>query len=202
MTQPDVPFTPLVELIPIGDLAPYERNPRLIPDAAIDAVADSIERFGFLQPIVVDDDMSIAAGHTRHLAAQKLGLLEVPVIRAGHLTPEQIRAYRLSDNRTGEYSGWNLDMLSAEVVLLDEAPLPGFEDNELAVLRTFVHFLDDAPPLLTRPNQLPKADDTLAPLTVFVPKEHLVALREKFDGIIKETVGTIRGARGADGPDG
>ena len=191
MTQADSTFIPQVEIMRVDHLVPYERNPRVIPDSAIAAVAESIQQFGFLQPIVIDDDGSIAAGHTRLLAAKRLGMVEVPVIRAIHLTPEQIRAYRLSDNRTGEYTGWNLDMLAEEVVLLEDVPLPGFEDNELAVLRTFVHFLDDAPPLQARTNQLPQADDNLAPLTVFVPREHLAALREKFDGIIKETVGTV-----------
>src|SRR3990172_8131666 len=83
-------------------LTPYEKNTRIIPQRAIDAVAKSIEQFGFRQPIVVDDAGVIVCGHTRWLAAKQLGLETVSVHVAAGLTPEQVRAYRLLDNKTSE----------------------------------------------------------------------------------------------------
>lgn len=83
------------------DLKPYENNPRLNEDA-VDLVAASIEEFGFKQPIVVDKDLIIIAGHTRWKAAQKLGLETVPCIQADDLTPAQVKAYRLADNKVAE----------------------------------------------------------------------------------------------------
>jgi len=88
-----------VEMRDIGDVKPYEGNPRQNEDA-VDAVAASIREFGFRQPIVVDEEGVIVVGHTRYLAAKKLGLEKVPVHVARGLSPEQIRAYRLADNAT------------------------------------------------------------------------------------------------------
>jgi ParB-like chromosome segregation protein Spo0J len=85
---------------------PYEQNPRVISDVAIDKVAASIKAFGWRQPIVVDDDGVILAGHTRFEAAKKLGLERVPVHVASGLSPEAARAYRLADNRTHEEARW------------------------------------------------------------------------------------------------
>ena len=92
-----------VELRALSAITPYDRNPR-DNDAAVDAVAESIERFGFRQPIVVDEAGVIVCGHTRFKAAQKLGLDEAPVHVATDLTPEQIRAYRIADNKTNEFA--------------------------------------------------------------------------------------------------
>ncbi|MGI9070755.1 MAG: ParB N-terminal domain-containing protein [Bryobacteraceae bacterium] len=88
-----------VEMWAIEKVIPYARNARKIPQSAIDKVAASIQEFGFRQPIVVDEKGVIVAGHTRLLAAQKLGLSEVPVHVASELTPIQINAYPLADNR-------------------------------------------------------------------------------------------------------
>ena len=100
------------------DLKPYENNPRLNEDA-IDLVAASIEEFGFKQPIVVDKDLIIIAGHTRWKAAQKLGLETVPCIQADDLTPAQVKAYRLADNKVAEAAQWDLDALQFELEELD-----------------------------------------------------------------------------------
>lgn len=89
------------ELVPTSRLTPYERNPRKNV-AAVARVADSIRAFGFRQPIVVDRDYVVVVGHTRLLAAQHLGLTEVPVHVARELTPSQARAYRIADNRAAE----------------------------------------------------------------------------------------------------
>ena len=121
---------------PISDVRPYEDNPRKIPSEAVDRVAASIREFGFRQPIVVDADGVIIAGHTRLKAAQKLGLEKVPVVVAADLPPEKVKAYRLADNRTAEASGWDESLLGKE---LDELRLMdldfsmedfGFEDME------------------------------------------------------------------------
>ena len=109
----------VVEYRLIENVIPYETNPRR-NDKAIDAVAASIQDFGFKVPIVVDADGVIIAGHTRLKAAEKLGLLEVPVIVADDLTPKQIKAFRLADNRVAEIATWDEDMLAAELEALSE----------------------------------------------------------------------------------
>lgn len=98
----------------VDDLIPYVNNPRN-NDAAVDAVANSIEEFGFKVPVVVDEDNIIVAGHTRIKAAGKLGMDEVPTIIARNLTDDQIKAFRLADNRTGELAEWDFDGLVAEL---------------------------------------------------------------------------------------
>ncbi|GJQ27325.1 MAG: methyltransferase [Phycisphaerae bacterium] len=126
-----------IEQRPLGRIKPYEKNPR-INDAAVDAVAESIQRFGFRQPIVVDGEGVIVCGHTRWRAAQKLGLDKVPVHVARDMTPEQIRAYRIADNKTAELAEWNLELLNIELGELKDAgidwSLLGFDADELAKL--------------------------------------------------------------------
>lgn len=100
--------------IPIGELHPYESNPR-INDDAVEAVANSIREFGFKSPIIVDGDNVIICGHTRLKAAQSLGLDTVPVVVADDLSDEQARAYRLADNKTGEFAYWDWDALASEL---------------------------------------------------------------------------------------
>src|SRR5712691_11868778 len=99
----------------IERVIPYARNSRKIPARAIDKVAASIKEFGFRVPIVVDKDGVIVCGHTRLLAAKKLGLREVPVHVAENLTPAQVKAYRLMDNRSHEETSWNEDLLGPEL---------------------------------------------------------------------------------------
>lgn len=101
-------------MMPIGNVKPYGHNPR-INDASVEYVANSIAQFGFKQPIVVDKDMVIIVGHTRLKAAKELGLKEVPVIIASDLTPEQCKAYRLADNKVGEFSMWDFNLLDLEL---------------------------------------------------------------------------------------
>ena len=124
-----------IEMRPVAALRPYERNPRL-NDAAVAAVAESIRQFGFRQPIVLDGDGVIICGHTRWKAAQQLGLALVPVHVATDLTAEQIRAYRIADNKTGELAEWDLKTLGLE--LADMAGIDwrtlGFSAEDLAEL--------------------------------------------------------------------
>lgn len=114
----------------ISDLKEYENNPRF-NDAAVDKVAASIREFGFKVPIVVDPENVIVAGHTRLKAAKQLGLKTVPCIVADDLTPEKIRAFRLADNKTGEFAEWDYDKLEEELndILMDMSAF-GFEDVE------------------------------------------------------------------------
>ena len=123
-----------VKMRSVNELRPYERNPRN-NDAAVDAVAASIKEFGWRQPIVVDADGVIICGHTRFKAALKLGLSEVPVHVATDLTPQQVRAYRLADNKLAELAEWNMELLPIELSELQtmdfNMELIGFDADEL-----------------------------------------------------------------------
>ena len=135
--SPEAPTPMSVELRPLDAVRPYANNPRQNDDA-VEAVAESIRRFGFRQPIVVDADGVIVAGHTRFRAAQRLGLATVPVHVATDLTPDEVRAYRLADNKTAELASWDDAMLSIELDALRGAgidwTLLGFDEEELAKL--------------------------------------------------------------------
>ncbi len=100
--------------MPITDIVPYENNPRL-NEGAIEYVMNSIKEFGFKQPIVVDKDNVIIVGHTRYKAAQRLSLKEVPVLVATDLSPAQVKAYRIADNKTAEKALWDDDLLGVEL---------------------------------------------------------------------------------------
>lgn len=114
----------------ISELKPYANNPRL-NDGAVDAVAASIKEFGFKVPLVVTADGEIIAGHTRLKAAQKLKMKTVPVIIADDLTPEQVRAFRLADNKVGELAGWDFEKLDLELAEIDlDMSQFGFGDDE------------------------------------------------------------------------
>lgn len=104
----------IVVMKKVRDLIPYNKNPRK-NDEAVKFVANSIKEFGFKVPIVVDRDNVIVAGHTRMKAAIEIGLEEVPVIVADDLTDEQIKAFRLADNKTGEIAEWDFEMLDDEL---------------------------------------------------------------------------------------
>jgi len=121
-------------MIPVSEIIPYENNPRK-NDKAVDFVANSIKNFGFKVPLIIDKNNVIVTGHTRLKAAIKLGLKEVPVIWADDLTENQIKAFRIADNKTSEYSDWDLDLLKGEFESLDEKgidlELTGFELKEI-----------------------------------------------------------------------
>lgn len=107
-----------IEQIEIEKIKPYENNPRN-NDGAVDATALSISRYGFRVPIVIDANNVIICGHTRYKAAQKLGLRVVPCERADDLTPEQVREYRLADNKTAEIAEWDFSKLEEELSGID-----------------------------------------------------------------------------------
>lgn len=140
----------------IDDLIPYIRNPRKNDEAAT-KVAASIKEFGFKQPIVVDKNMIIVAGHTRLLAAQKLGLKKVPVIIADDLTESQIKAYRIADNRVAEEAEWDYDLLKLEINDLVDLDFDlietGFSQDELD------NILNEKTDGLTDPDEVPEAPE-------------------------------------------
>ena len=107
-----------IEYKKLSEIQPYDNNPRRNDEAA-KAVAASIKEFGFQSPIIVDKDMVIIAGHTRYKAAKRLKLDTVPVVVASELTPEQVKAYRIADNSTGEVAQWELDLLLGELATID-----------------------------------------------------------------------------------
>jgi len=127
---------PAYKTASVAGLIPYARNSRTHSDAQVSKIAASIKEFGFLNPIIVDGDNGIIAGHGRVMAAQKLGLDTLPTIEAGHLTDAQRRAYIIADNRLALDAGWDNEMLKVELSDLAaqdfDLSLTGFEAGEIA----------------------------------------------------------------------
>ncbi|MEZ6100265.1 MAG: DNA methyltransferase [Pirellulaceae bacterium] len=150
-----------IELRSLSDIKPYPNNPRQNDDA-VEAVAKSLREYGFRQPIVVDAEGVIICGHTRWKAAQMLGLEKAPVHVATDLTPAQIKAYRIADNKSGEIATWNYDLLPIELGELQtsgyDLGLLGFDQEELAKLLS-----GDVQEGLTDPDEVPEPPD--APVT-------------------------------------
>ena len=125
-----------IEQIDIKRLTPYARNSRTHSDIQVAQIAASIKEFGFTNPVLIDDDNDIIAGHGRVLAAKKLGLDSVPCIRLSHLSETQQRALVIADNQLALNAGWNFDMLSVEIDELNDnkydISLIGFSNAELA----------------------------------------------------------------------
>jgi hypothetical protein len=129
------PF-PAYKTVSVASLVPYARNSRTHSQQQVDKIAASIREFGFLNPIIVDGQNGIIAGHGRVMAAQKLGLTDLPVIEASHLTEAQRRAYVIADNRLALDAGWDNELLKVELQDLDsqgfDLLLTGFELGEIA----------------------------------------------------------------------
>jgi len=154
-----------IELWVIEKLIPWARNPRTHSDAQIAQIASSIVEFGFNNPILVDTNSGIIAGHGRLLAARKLGLKEVPVIVLDHLTEAQKRAYVIADNQLALNAGWNDELLGIELAALQQEDfdlsLIGFEDDELARLLA----AQDAVAGLTDEDAVPELPQTPVSMT-------------------------------------
>ena len=152
-----------IELWPIDQVIPYARNARTITPAAVDKVAASIQEFGWQQPIVVDAERVVVAGHVRLLAAKQLGLEKVPVFVASDLTPGQIKAYRLMDNRSHQESGWDLELLGLEITEMEalnvDVALSGFDADEIET------FFNPAEPKNAPPAEFREYDES-------IPTEH------------------------------
>lgn len=137
----------------ITELREYENNPRH-NENAVDAVAASIKEFGFKVPIVIDENNVIIAGHTRRKAAEKLGMTLVPCIVADDLTPEQIRAFRLADNKVSELAGWDFEKMEQELAELKEFDMTQFgflsDDDDINI----DDFFEDAEPKEKEPKTI------------------------------------------------
>lgn len=119
-----------VQNVNIDTIKPYENNPR-DNDDAVGGVAESIKSFGWQQPIVVDKNNVIIVGHTRYKAAQKLNLKEVPIVVADKLSDDQVKAYRLADNKTGENAIWDNKKLIRELDGLSDQLYTGFKESSV-----------------------------------------------------------------------
>lgn len=171
------------------DLIPYENNPR-INDYAVKKVLGSIEEFGFRNPILVDADMVIIAGHTRREASILAGLEKVPYIVADDLTPEQVKAYRIADNKLAELSNWDEEMLKEELWGLQEADFSlevmGFTEMDLKDLFTE----EDEEPVKEKP---PKEEKTTLPMLRFgsnsvrITEDELVMLSNRYNEYVELT---------------
>ena len=134
----------------IEEITPYENNPRK-NDEAVDYVAKSIKEFGFKVPIVIDKNNVIVTGHTRLKAAKRLGLKEVPCIMADDLTEEQIKAFRLADNKVGEIATWDFDLLDIELNDITDINMEdfgfdlGLEDEEKEIIEDEVPEVPEEP---------------------------------------------------------
>ena len=171
------------------NLIPYENNPR-INDYAVKRVLESIKEFGFRNPILVDADMVIIAGHTRREASILAGLKEVPYIIATDLTPEQVKAYRIADNKLAELAVWDEDMLREELFSLQEADFSlevmGF--TEMDLVKLFEEEEDEEPK-----EKKPKEEKTTLPMLRFgsnsvrISEEDLILLSNRYNEFVEAT---------------
>lgn len=148
-----------IQKIAIEKVIPYAQNPRK-NEAGIDKVAASIKEFGWQQPIVVDTEMVIIAGHTRLLAAKQLGLIEVPVLVATNLSPAQVKAFRLADNRIHEEAEWDKDLLAIELGELSgldfDLRLTGFDPDEIKGIMALAESVEEG---LTEVDDCPEVSE-------------------------------------------
>jgi len=152
-----------IEFLPVSGLKPYDRNPRTHSDAQVKQIAASIQEFGFLVPVLIDAQDGVIAGHGRILAAQQLGMTEVPCLRAAHLTEAQRRAYIIADNKLTENAGWDAGLLRMEMIDLKELGadlgLIGFSTDELTAI-----FADPGAPYTEEDNPLDLQADAVTVL--------------------------------------
>lgn len=115
---------PSIKTVQVADLIPYARNSRIHSEEQVTQIAASIKEFGFLNPVIIDGESGIIAGHGRVMAAKKLGMTELPAVEASHLTDAQRRAYIIADNKLALNAGWDDEMLRVE---FDELGAMGFD---------------------------------------------------------------------------
>ena len=155
-----------IKKVKVSDLIPYANNSRLHSDEQVLQIASSIKEFGFLNPIIIDGDNGIVAGHGRVMAAKKLGIEELPCIDASHLTPAQKKAYVIADNKIALNSEWDVDALRIEFETLREMDfdieLTGFsldEIGELEIEEIAPEYEEDADGEIIEPPPEPKTKD-------------------------------------------
>ena len=169
------------------DLIPYENNPR-VNDYAVKKVMESIKEYGFTNPILVDENMVIIAGHTRREASILAGMERVPYIIKRDLTPDQIRAYRIADNKLAELSTWDEELLKEELFSLQEVEYPlevmGFTEMDIKDL-----FTEKQPPK----EKKSKEEKTTLPMLRFgsnsvrITEEDLVMLSNRYNEYVSLT---------------
>ena len=140
----------------LEEIHPYEKNPRK-NEPAIEKVAESLKEFGWQQPIVVDAQGVIIAGHTRWSAARRLGLETAPVVVADGLSEEQVKAYRLADNKTNEFADWDIDLMDAELLSIGDIDMAlfGFDMDAVVERQAEVQEDDYEPELPKKPKTKP-----------------------------------------------
>ena len=161
----------------ISEVKPYSNNPRKISEEAIQRVAASIREFGFKQPIVIDSNSVIIAGHTRLKAAELLGLETVPVIRADDLTPEQVKAYRLADNKVAEATDWDMNALDKELAEILDIDMDEFGFD----------IADIDPDAFDDDFTLPDGDKDGATMTFTLANEQADFIKGAIDKVINES---------------
>lgn len=169
------------------DLIPYENNPR-INDYAVKKVMESIKEYGFTNPIIVDADMVIIAGHTRREASTLAGLDRVPYIVRDDLTPEQVKAYRIADNKLAELSNWDDELLKKELFELQSVDysleVMGFTEIDLKEI-----FLEKGVP--EEKEKAPKEEKTTLPMLRFgsnsvrITEDELVMLSNRYNEYVE-----------------
>ena len=174
-----------IETLAIDRLIPYARNSRTHSDAQVAQIAASIKEFGFTNPVLIDADGGIIAGHGRVMGARQLGLAEVPCIRLGHLTDAQRRAYVIADNRLALNAGWDDAMLALEMRdLMDEGYDVGLTGFDLKEIDALLAGLDATPEGQTDPDAAPavQADAVTRPGDVWVLGRHRIMCGDSTDG--------------------
>ena len=167
-------------------LIPYARNARTHSEAQVTKLAASIREFGFINPIIIDKDLNVIAGHGRLLAAKKLGLQDVPTLLVDHLSEAQKKAYVLADNRLALDAGWDEDMLALELQELKAAsfdvPVIGFDDYEVANLLKLSDAYETASDDL--PSQAPEYNTDIATVGVAIGAYKFTVSREVYDNFV------------------
>lgn len=183
-----MPKFPTYKTVPVEKLVPYARNARTHSDEQVAQIAASIKEFGFLNPIIIDGENGIVAGHGRVLAARKLGMKELPCVEASHLTDAQRRAYILADNKLALNAGWDAGLLKIELSDLKtdgfDLSLTGFADLELADL------LAERTEGLTDPDDAPEIAEgaVSAPGDVWLLGNHRIICGDSTDALVVEKV--------------
>lgn len=180
-----------IEQVAVSKLVPYPGNPMVHPDTQIKQLVEGIRRFGFRQPILVDGDFVVVTGHGRLQAAKAAGLETVPVIFTGDMTQDEIRAYRIADNKLARGSSFDMEAIATEIGELAavdfDLELTGFTDEEINNLLE-VDFLPDTPFQSTAQVQQSVQEAVATPDTRGTDKEQLRKEPEKNDGELKEIV--------------
>ena len=174
-----------IETLAIDRLIPYARNSRTHSDAQVAQIAASIKEFGFTNPVLIDADGGIIAGHGRVMGARQLGLAEVPCIRLGHLTDAQRRAYVIADNRLALNAGWDDAMLALEMRdLMDEGYDVGLTGFDLKEIDALLAGLDATPEGQTDPDAAPavQAEAVTRPGDVWLLGRHRIMCGDSTDG--------------------